>query len=81
MLFKELSEQLVRQFSEFTQQSLSEQDQQSLDRLIQSTLAKANLVTRDEFDNQCLVLARTREKIEQLEAKYEEKLAQTSGES
>ena len=35
--------------------------------LLQSTLSKMNLVTREEFDVQSAVLQRTREKLEQLE--------------
>jgi len=35
--------------------------------LMQSTFTKMNLVTREEFDVQSAVLARTREKLEKLE--------------
>jgi len=35
--------------------------------LLQATLSKMNLVTREEFDVQSAVLQRTREKLEQLE--------------
>ena len=35
--------------------------------LLEGTLAKLDLVTREEFDAQSRVLARTREKLEQLE--------------
>ncbi len=35
---------------------------------LQSALAKLNLVTREEFDAQAQVLARTRARLEQLEA-------------
>ncbi|EQD34224.1 protein containing DUF526, partial [mine drainage metagenome] len=37
--------------------------------LLSSLLAKADLVTREEFDRQTQVLARTREKLNELEAK------------
>ncbi len=37
--------------------------------LLSSTFARLDLVTREEFDVQREVLARTREKLEQLEAK------------
>ncbi|WP_297449165.1 accessory factor UbiK family protein [Ferrovum sp.] len=37
--------------------------------LLSSLLAKADLVTREEFDRQTQVLARTREKLSELEAK------------
>jgi len=39
--------------------------------LLQSTLTKMNLVTREEFDVQSAVLQRTREKLEQLEKQVE----------
>ena len=40
--------------------------------LLQSTLTKMNLVTREEFDVQAAVLQRTREKLEQLEKQVEQ---------
>ena len=40
--------------------------------LLQSSLAKMNLVTREEFDVQSAVLQRTREKLEQLEKQLEQ---------
>lgn len=40
--------------------------------LLQTALAKMNLVTREEFDVQSAVLQRTREKLEQLEKKIEQ---------
>ncbi len=40
--------------------------------LLQSTLKKMNLVTREEFDVQTAVLQRTREKLEQLEKQVEQ---------
>ncbi len=39
--------------------------------LLQSTLTRMNLVTREEFDVQSAVLQRTREKLEQLEKQLE----------
>ncbi len=39
--------------------------------LLQSSLTKMNLVTREEFDVQSAVLQRTREKLEQLEKEVE----------
>ena len=44
--------------------------------LLQSSLAKMNLVTREEFDVQSAVLQRTREKLEQLEQLVERKVEQ-----
>jgi BMFP domain-containing protein YqiC len=40
--------------------------------LLQSTLSKMNLVTREEFDVQSAVLQRTREKLEQLEKQLDQ---------
>ncbi len=40
--------------------------------LLQATLSKMNLVTREEFDIQSAVLQRTREKLEQLEKQVEQ---------
>lgn len=39
--------------------------------LLQTTLSKMNLVTREEFDVQSAVLQRTREKLEQLEKEFD----------
>lgn len=41
--------------------------------VLQGTFNKMDLVTREEFDAQAKVLARTREKLEALEKKFEEK--------
>jgi hypothetical protein len=38
---------------------------------LEAGLAKLDLVTRDEFDIQCAVLARTREKLSRLEQQVE----------
>ena len=40
--------------------------------MLQSTFNKMDLVTREEFDVQSAVLARTREKLEQLEKQIKE---------
>lgn len=46
--------------------------QKNLRALLQSTFAKLDLVTREEFDVQRAVLLRAREKITQLEARLAE---------
>lgn len=46
--------------------------QKNLHALLQSTFAKLDLVTREEFDVQRAVLLRAREKITQLEARLAE---------
>jgi len=43
--------------------------QDQLKSLLQSALSKLDLVTRDEFEAQSAVLARTREKVEALEVR------------
>ena len=46
--------------------------------IVQSALSKLDVVSRDEFDSQMIVLARTRARLEALEAKVaelEEKLS------
>lgn len=40
--------------------------------LLQSSLSKMNLVTREEFDIQSAVLQRTREKLDQLEKELDQ---------
>lgn len=47
--------------------NLQEDLQNNVRSLLQSTLTKMNLVTREEFDVQSAVLQRTREKLEELE--------------
>lgn len=45
---------------------------QELKRILESVASRLDLVTRDQFDAQTAVLLRTREKLEQLEAKLAE---------
>jgi BMFP domain-containing protein YqiC len=47
--------------------------------LLTSTFARADLVTREEYDTQVLVLARTREKLAALEARLVELEARQAG--
>lgn len=73
--------QFVTQFGEnFSPgfESLSKDIQQQLKTALHSTLDKMDLVTRDEFDAQCAVLHRTREKIEQLEKQIDELIGKTA---
>lgn len=54
--------------------------QAQLKTLLQSSFSKLDLVTREEFDTQAAVLARTRQKLEALEgqvAELEKRLAET----
>ena len=49
--------------------SMGEDMERNFKSLLQSALARMDLVTREEFDIQLAVLARTREKVEALEAR------------
>ncbi|UTW10695.1 accessory factor UbiK family protein [Marinobacterium rhizophilum] len=56
---------------------------QQVRSVLQSSFARLDLVTRDEFDAQAAVLGRTREKVDQLELKLgeiEQRLANGAGE-
>lgn len=52
--------------------SMGEDMERNFKSLLQSALARMDLVTREEFDVQTAVLARTREKLEALEARLDE---------
>jgi BMFP domain-containing protein YqiC len=52
--------------------SIEQDMQQKFKEILQATFARLDLVTREEFDVQCKVLARTREKVELLEAQFAE---------
>jgi ubiquinone biosynthesis accessory factor UbiK len=65
---RETLDQLARQIgSLFGQQDLPSDIQRNLHALMQAGLTKMELVTRDEFEAQAAVLARTRAKLDQLE--------------
>jgi BMFP domain-containing protein YqiC len=74
-------DELARQISDSIPAGVKgmQQDlQKNIHTLLQGSLAKLDLVTREEFDTQTQVLLRTREKLEQLEktvAELEEKNA------
>ena len=52
--------------------SMGEDMERNFKSLLQSALARMDLVTREEFDVQTAVLARTREKLEALEARLKD---------
>ncbi len=52
--------------------SMKQDLEKSIRALLQSTFQKLDLVTREEFDVQMAVLARTREKLEALEKRLQE---------
>jgi BMFP domain-containing protein YqiC len=65
-----LLDDLARQISETIPAGMKEMQsdvKKNIRTLLEGTLAKLDLVTREEFDTQSKVLARTREKLEQLE--------------
>ncbi|APF02414.1 TPA: accessory factor UbiK family protein [Legionella pneumophila] len=53
-------------------QNFEKDIQQKFKEVLQSTFSRMDLVTREEFDVQCKVLARTREKLEQLQHQFED---------
>lgn len=53
-------------------ENISEDIEKKLRALIQSTFSKLDMVSREEFDAQVAVLARTRAKIEALETQLTE---------
>lgn len=63
---------LVGKLGEILRQSPAKDIEQNLKAGVTSMLGKLDLVTREEFDVQTEVLARTREKLTQLEARLAE---------
>lgn len=53
-------------------QQVQHELESSIKTLLQNSLSKMNLVTRDEFDVQAALLSRTREKLDQLEKQLSE---------
>lgn len=75
-LLDALSSQASRLLSGDTSLPRSEIESQ-LKALLQGTFSKLDLVSREEFDSQMIVLARTRARLEALEAKIAEIEART----
>ncbi len=72
---KESIENLVRKLVDTVPQgikSVREDLEQNFRSVLQSGLGKLDLVTREEFEVQEAVLARTREKLDALEAKLKD---------
>ncbi|ANG61096.1 hypothetical protein A8C75_00580 [Marinobacterium aestuarii] len=87
MLNQKIIETLSTQLSELFEggRGLPGQEamRQQVRAALQSSFARLDLVTRDEFDAQAAVLGRTREKVDQLELKLseiEQRLDNASGE-
>lgn len=79
-LVEGVTEQLSRLMSS-TELPGQKEMQQQVHALLQSTFARLDLVTRDEFEAQKAVLLRTREKLELLEQRVAELEAQSSGDA
>lgn len=64
-----LLDELSARIKEMLADSPARDIEKNLRAMLTATFARYDLVTRQEFDIQCAVLARTREKLAQLEAK------------
>jgi BMFP domain-containing protein YqiC len=72
---KESIEELAKKLADAVPEglkSLREDLEQNFRSVLQSGLSKLDLVTREEFEVQEAVLAKTREKLDALEAKLQE---------
>ena len=73
-------DKVVQQISKQADKLFSEQQRDELQRsiqiIMQSSLSKLDLVTREEFDTQAAILAKTRAKAERLEAELNQLLAE-----
>ena len=70
MLDTKFIDDLARQISDSIPSGIKEMQkdvEKNVHTMLQSAFARLDLVTREEFDSQTRVLARTREKLEQLE--------------
>jgi BMFP domain-containing protein YqiC len=76
MLKQKLTQEVAAKVSEVLAMSPARDMEKNLKAALSAWLAKLDLVTREEFDVQAQVLARTREKLQELEAR----LARLEGE-
>jgi ubiquinone biosynthesis accessory factor UbiK len=65
-------DELVRKMNEFIAATPAKDIEKNLRAMLSSTFSRLDLVTREEFDVQQAVLRRTREKLEQMEARVAE---------
>jgi len=72
MLSQNLLDELATKLRELVATTPAADAQKNLRSLLAGFFSRLDLVTRDEFDVQTAVLRRTREKLEQLEAKVEQ---------
>ncbi|WP_298626609.1 accessory factor UbiK family protein [uncultured Legionella sp.] len=71
--FDELAQKLFAALP-LSLQNIENDIQQKFKDILQATFTRMDLITRDEFDVQCKVLTRTREKLEQLQNQVDELL-------
>ena len=69
MLKNKLTEEFAAKINEVLANSPARDMEKNLKAGFSAWLAKLDLVTREEFDVQATVLARTREKLQELEAR------------
>ncbi len=69
----ELIDDVVRRLGELKAKTPAADFEKNARALMSSLFARMNLVTREEFDAQVKVLARTREKLTELEARLAER--------
>ena len=73
MINRDALDQLAQQIGGlFGQPKLPQDIERNLRALMQGALAKMDVITRDEFEAQAAVLARTRTKLDQLEKQLQE---------
>jgi len=77
MLKQKLTQEVAAKVSEVLALSPGRDMEKNLKAALSAWLAKLDLVTREEFDVQAQVLARTREKLQELE----DRLARLEGEA
>ncbi|MBQ0755571.1 MAG: accessory factor UbiK family protein [Amphritea sp.] len=71
-LLEGISEQIGQLFEQTKQRSAEAELQPQINALLQGAFRRMELVTREEFDAQSAVLARTRIKLEQLQQQLEQ---------
>ena len=71
-MIDQLAKQLFNDIREGLGHNADSMSSSRLKSLLEAQLRKLNLVTREEFDAQSAVLARTREKLEAVETKLAE---------
>lgn len=72
MLSQKTWEDLSAKIREIIEKSPAKDLEKNMRAMMESVFTRLNLVTREEFDVQAQVLARTREKLTELEAKIDE---------